>query len=500
MGGSRNILVTGATGYIGGRLVPRLIEEGYSVRVLVRSRSRIASRPWAGQVEVSVGDVRDSRALQEAMHGIDSAYYLIHSMGSGPGFRDLDVELARSFGHAAKEAGVRHIIYLGGLGEPDGELSAHLRSRQESGQALREGGVHVTEFRAAVIVGTGSVSFEIIRHLVERLPVMVCPKWIYSRIQPIAIDDILDYLVAALSVPGSKDRVIEIGGRGVTTYRDLILRYAKARGLKRLLLSVPVLTPRLSSYWVHWMTPIHASIAAPLIEGLRNDVVVTDSLARTLFPHIVPKDYDSAIEEVTRALDEGRVETSWRDAVGSALESHELVQLDSRNGLIVERRRVHIAASATNVYGICTGIGGKRGWYFGNWAWRLRGMIDLMLGGIGLRRGRRHPDDLRVGDALDLWRVEALETDRFLRLRSEMKLPGNAWLQFDIREVQEGITILEQKAVFSPRGLTGLLYWYSLYPIHGWIFKGLVKAIAKRAEYADAAQEAQIPEYQIGDD
>ena len=500
MGENHRILVTGATGYIGGRLVPRLIDQGYSVRVFVRSESRVASRPWSSQVEVAVGDVRDSDALKDALRGVYSAYYLIHSMGSGSGFRDMDIQCARAFGHAAKEAGVRSIIYLGGLGDPNANLSAHLRSRHESGQALREGGVPVTEFRAAVIVGTGSISFEMIRNLVERLPVMVCPRWIYSRIQPIAVDDLLDYLVAALNVPGSRGRIVEIGGADVTTYRGLILGYAKARGLRRWLIPVPVLTPRLSSYWVHWMTPIPAYIAAPLIDGLRNDVIVTDDTARTLFPQIVPQNYETAISMVSKELDEGRIETSWRDTVGTAAEPHELVRLESRNGLIIERRRVNVAASERRVFQICTGIGAERGWYFANWAWGLRGMIDRLLDGVGLRRGRRHPDDLRIGDAVDFWRVEGLEADRFLRLRAEMKLPGSAWLQFEVRKDQEGYTLLEQTAVFSPKGLAGLMYWYSLYPFHAWMFRGLIQAIAGRAERTIAAENERIPQGHVGDD
>lgn len=500
MGEHHRVLVTGATGYIGGRLVPRLVEEGYFVRVFVRSRSRAASRPWADRVEVVVGDVRDADALQQALHKVDSAYYLIHSMGGGSGFHETDIRLARAFGLAASEEGVRHIIYLGGLGDSEANLSEHLRSRHESGLALREGGVPVTEFRAAVVVGTGSISFEMIRHLVERLPVMVCPRWIYSRIQPIAVDDLLDYLVSALSTPDCEGRVFEIGGRDVTTYQSLILGYAKARGLRRLLLPVPVLTPRLSSYWVHWMTPIPASVAAPLVEGLRSDVVVTDDAARAMFPDVIPQDYDSALSRVADDLAAGLIETSWRDTLGNAEALQEPVRLESRNGLIFERRRANIAASAGAVYQVIAGIGADRGWYFANWAWRLRGALDRLLGGVGLRRGRRHPQDLRTGDALDFWRVEDLEVNRFLRLRAEMKLPGNAWLLFQVRRVRDSHTLLEQTAVFSPKGLAGLLYWYSLYPFHAWIFKGLIKAIARRAEGLANAQFEQPLQGQYGDD
>ena len=478
----QTVLVTGATGYIGGRLAPRLVQEGRRVRVLARGRARVLSRSWAGQVEVAVGDVLDRPALSEALAGVDVAYYLVHSMSSGSGFEDLDLRAARNFGRAAKEAGVNRIIYLGGLGDPQADLSRHLRSRQETGEALRESGVPITEFRAAVIVGAGSISFEMVRYLVERLPVMVCPKWIYSRIQPIAVDDLLEYLVSALNVPQSQGRIIEIGGEDVTTYKGLMLGYAAARGLRRLLIPVPVLTPRLSSYWVHWMTPIPAGITEPLADGLRNDVVVTNDLARTLFPQVEPQDYATAIAAVTRDLDEGRIDTAWSDAAGAPPGPEKAVRLESSQGMIIERRRRTVAAPAPEVYRVFTGIGAARGWYFANWLWRLRGALDRLLGGAGLRRGRRHPDDLRVGDALDFWRVDALEPDRLLRLRAEMKLPGRAWLQYEVREDPDGTTQLEQTAAFIPKGLVGLAYWYGLYPLHAWIFSGLIRAVARRAE------------------
>ena len=476
------ILVTGATGYIGGRLVPRLIQDGHHVRVLVRSRAYAVSRSWSSQVEIAVGDVFNAPDLSKALRGVDVAYYLIHSMSKGASFGDLDASAARAFGHTARQAGVSRIIYLGGLGEPSADLSQHLRSRHQTGQALREGGVPVTEFRAAVIVGSGSISFEMIRYLVERLPVMVCPRWIYSRIQPIAVDDVLDYLVASLIVQESAGQIVEIGGRDETTYRGLILGYATARGLRRLLFPVPVLTPRLSSYWVHWITPIPARITVALVEGLRNDVVVTDHLARALFPGIEPQDYASAIDRVIQDLDEGCIDTSWTDAAGPTPESESRVVIESDRGTIVERRTRRIAAPASEVYRVLTSIGASRGWYFANWTWRIRGLIDRLLGGAGLRRGRRHPDDLRVGDALDFWRVEDLQAESLVRLRAEMKLPGRAWLQFRLSKLGDGRTNLEQTAMFVPKGLAGLAYWYVLYPIHAWIFDGLATAIKRRAE------------------
>ena len=478
----KTILVTGATGYIGGRLVPRLLERDHSVRVMVRSRRRVLSRPWSGDVEIAVGDALKPETLPEALQGIHTAYYLIHSIAGPSGFEELDLKAARHFGQAANNAGVRRIIYLGGLGDPQADLSPHLRSRQNTGEALRESGVAVTEFRAAVIVGSGSISFEMIRHLAERLPIMVCPKWIYSRIQPISIDDLLAYLVAALDEPKSEGRVVEIGGAEVTTYRGLMLGYAHARGLRRSMIPVPVLSPRLSSYWVHWFTPIPAKITRALVEGLRNDVIVTNSLAQELFPDIKPSDYSTAIDSVIRDLDEGRIDTSWSDAADVSDDAVDHVRLESRQGIIIERRRRPVSAPPDDVYKIIAGIGGRRGWFFANWAWSMRGMVDRLLGGAGLRRGRRHPDDLRVGDAVDFWRVESIEEGRLLRLKAEMKLPGRAWLQYEIRETGNGVSLLEQTAFFIPKGLPGLLYWYGLYPMHAWIFSGLIKTIARRSE------------------
>ena len=479
----QTILVTGATGYIGGRLVPRLVASGRRVRVLVRIRSRVAARAWRSRVEVAVGDVMDAQALSEALAGVDTAYYLVHSMSSGADFHDRDMQAARAFGRAAKAAGVRRIIYLGGLGDPASKLSQHLRSRQSTGQALRESGVPVTEFRAAVIVGAGSISFEMIRYLVERLPVMICPRWIYSRIQPIAVNDLLEYLVSALDAPESQGQIVEIGGNDVVTYRGMMLGYAQARGLKRLLVPVPVLTPRLSAYWVHWITPIHAGISSALIEGLHNDVVVTNDLARTLFPSVEPMDYAGAIARgggrprrgagrhvVERRPGRAGVARATRGAGVAPRDDH---RAPPRAGVGAGRKRSSGCSPASA--GHAAGISPP-------WAWRLRGALDRMLGGVGLRRGRRHPDHLRIGDALDFWRVEDLKSDCSVRLRAEMKLPGRAWLQFEAREAEDGTTHLEQTAAFIPKGLPGLAYWYGLYPLHAWIFGGLVRAIARRAE------------------
>ena len=475
------VLVTGVTGYIGGRLVPRLLETGTRVRCLARDASRLQGRAWRGDIELVVGDVLHPESLAEAMHGVVSAYYLVHSLGSGSDFPERDVMAARQFGAAARNAGVKRIIYLGGLGDPGTALSAHLRSRQETGDALRESGVPVTEFRAGVIVGSGSLSFEMIRCLTERLPVMVCPRWVYTHIQPIAVDTVLDYLVEALHVPASAGRTIEIGGADVITYAEMLIFYAEVRGLRRWLIPVPVLTPKLSSYWVHFVTPIPASIAQPLIAGLRNEIIVRDNVARLLFPAIQPTDYRTAVRNSLEQLRADKVETAWTGALSTS-QADPPIMLSSEAGMIIEQRQIAIDASAEAVFRAFTALGGARGWLYLNWAWRLRGAIDRLGGGVGLRRGRRDADSVRVGEALDFWRVEAVEPNQLMRLRAEMKVPGKAWLQFEVKPLDpEPGVFLTQTAIFAPKGLLGFVYWYALYPIHSLIFRGLIRKLAKRA-------------------
>jgi hypothetical protein len=346
---------------------------------------------------------------------------------------------------------------------------------------LRESEIPVTEFRAAVIVGSGSLSFEMIRYLTERIPVMICPKWVFTRIQPIAIRNVLDYLVAALRCPESAGLTLEIGGRDVLTYAGMMLGYAKARGLKRHLLAVPVLTPRLSSYWVHLVTPIPATIAQPLIKGLGNEVVVHDFTALRLFPDIHPLDYDTAVRLALALLETHSLETMWSDALTSSQGNQTPRTLTTREGLIIERRQLLVPASAQAVYQSFTGLGGQRGWLYMDWAWQLRGIVDRLCGGVGMRRGRRDENDLRVGDSLDFWRVEMVQPGKLIRLRAEMKVPGRAWLEFEARSEAPGQTLLLQTAFFDPKGLLGLLYWYVLYPIHGLIFSGLARRIADSA-------------------
>lgn len=475
------ILVTGATGYVGGRLVPRLLEAGYRVRCLVRDPDRLQGRAWLDQVEVARGDMLDPESLKEPLAGVTALYYLVHSLNGGRSFSEQDAAAARHCGNAAREAGVKRIIYLGGLGDPEADLSPHLRSRHETGDALREAGVPVTEFRAAVIVGSGSLSFEMIRYLTERLPVMICPRWVFTRIQPIAIRNVLDYLAAALECPESAARTIEIGGRDVLTYADMISGYSRARGLRRKLIAVPVLTPRLSSYWVHLVTPIPANIARPLIKGLGNEVIVRDASAVKLFPEIQPMDYKTAVDLALAKVEAFGIETSWSDSLASSQGDQTPVALISSEGMIIERRQTVVSADASRVFRSFAGIGGRRGWLYMDWAWKLRGMIDRLCGGVGMRRGRRHPNELRAGDSLDFWRVEKVEPGKLIRLRAEMKVPGRAWLEFEAQPESGGRTRLLQTAFFEPKGLTGLLYWYSLYPIHGLIFSGLIRRLARRA-------------------
>jgi uncharacterized protein YbjT (DUF2867 family) len=474
---SKIVLVTGATGYIGGRLVPRLLEAGYAVRVLVRDASRLQGREWRNQVQIFEGDVLNPESIYPALQGAHTAYYLIHSMMGGRDFHERDINAAQNFAAQARRAELRRIVYLGGLGDSQADLSQHLRSRQETADALRASTIPVTEFRAGIVVGAGSISFEMIRYLAERVPVMISPRWVYTRIQPISIQNVLDYLVAAMDLVGDADHIFEIGGPEVMTYGDMLRGYSEQRGLKRWIVPVPFLTPRLSSYWVHWVTPIPAVIARPLIEGLRNEVLVRDDTARRVFPNIRPIPYQQAVRMALNSLEAQAVETSWSDSQGEA----DPVRLSTHEGMILERRMLDVPAAAENVYKAFSSLGGEQGWLYANWIWRMRGLADRLLGGAGFRRGRRSPDALRVGDAVDFWRVESLVPNNKLLLRAEMKVPGRAWLQFEAVPVSEHRTILVQTAFFAPKGLLGLLYWYILYPIHGRIFSGLIRGVARRA-------------------
>lgn len=445
---------------------------------LARDPNRLTGRKW-DQALIIQGDVLDYSTLKPAMQGIETAYYLVHSMAQGArSYEELDRQAAAHFGRAASEAGVQRIIYLGGLGSGEKDISSHLASRQQVGDVLRQSGVPITEFRAAVVVGSGSISFEMIRYLTERLPVMITPRWVSTRCQPISIENVLDYLVICLTEPRSIGRLFEIGGPDVLTYGDMMREYAAARNLKRYLIPVPVLTPRLSSYWVDLMTPIPASYSRPLIEGLRSEVVVRDPSAQVIFKiQLIP--YAQAVRQALQRTQSGEVETYWAGAQAGLKAG---VTFRVTEGMFVEQRRVESAASPEKVYAVFAGIGGKHGWYYGDWLWRLRGLLDRLIGGVGMRRGRRSPDDLRPGDALDFWRVEVVEPGRLIRLRAEMKIPGPAWLQFEVQPMEGGGALFIQTAFFEPHGLAGILYWYGLYPVHQLVFSGMSQAIARRAE------------------
>lgn len=480
------ILVTGATGYVGGRLVSWLLEKGYKVRAMSRNASRLEGRAWNNEVEVVEGDVLQPESLDEVLKSVNTAYYLIHSMDGGKkgDFASRDIKAAENFAKAAERNGVERIIYLGGLGSAKDTLSKHLQSRQNTGHHLRKHQVPVTEFRAAIVVGSGSISFEMIRYLTDRLPVMICPKWVYTKAQPIAVRNVLQYLTAAIEKPETKGKIIEIGGKTVLTYGEMMMGYAKANKLKRYLIPVPFLTPGLSSRWVHHVTPISKSLAKPLIEGLKNDVVVEYDSAKTYFPEIEPFSYDKAVHlALDRMNDEQRsVETTWNDALISSKGDRKPVEFKTEEGLLVERRVREIDSTPEKVFRVYCALGGEKGWPSHNWAWKIRGLMDRFVGGVGFRRGRRDPYDLRVGDALDFWRVEAIDPNRLLRLRAEMKLPGLAWLEFQSTPTENGKTKFVQTAYFDPSGLNGLLYWYSLYPFHGFIFSSMIDRLAAEAE------------------
>jgi uncharacterized protein YbjT (DUF2867 family) len=473
------ILLTGATGYIGGRLLRLLEAEGHPVRCLARRPEFLQGRV-AATSEVVGGDVLDAVSLQRAMNGVDTAYYLVHSMGAAQGFEETDRQAAERFGAAARTAGVRRIIYLGGLGDRLGKLSPHLRSRQEVGEILRQSGVPVIEFRASVVIGSGSLSFEMIRALVERLPVMITPRWVTMRAQPIATRDLLQYLRAGLDVPARGNPIYEIGGNERVSYGELMREYARQRGLHRLMISVPVLTPRLSSLWLGLVTPLYARVGRKLIDSMRHPTVVQDDTALRVFD-IRPAGVRDAIADALRNEDRECAETRWSDALSSAGSTLSWGGVRFGNRLI-DSRSVRVAALPSAAFTPIQRIGGATGWYYANWVWQLRGWIDSLMGGVGMRRGRRDSEQLKTGDTLDCWRVEAIEPGRTLRLAAEMKLPGRAWLEFEVTG-DTGGSLIRQTAIFDPVGLGGLIYWYLVYPLHQLGFAGMLRGIASAAEH-----------------
>ena len=477
------ILLTGATGYIGGRLLKALEEQGSRICCLARQPEFLRGRVSLG-TEVVAGDVLDSASLDEAMRGVDTAYYLVHSMQRGSDFSEKDRQAAQNFGAAARAAGVRRIIYVGGLGDDRQELSAHLRSRHEVGDVLRASGVPVLEFRASIIIGSGSLSFELIRALVERLPAMIMPRWVNVIAQPIAITDILAYLVAGLDIPLDGNRTFEIGGTDRVSYGDIMREYARQRGLKRLMIPVPVLTPKLSSLWLGLVTPLYARVGRILVDSMRHETVVRDRAALEIFP-IRPGGIREAIAAALRNEDHEFAQTRWSDSLSTANPKRDWggVRFGNR---IVDTRRVTVVAPPEAAFAAIERIGGATGWYFGNALWQLRGGLDLLVGGVGMRRGRRDARRLLPGDVVDCWRVEFIEPPQLLRLTAEMKLPGRAWLEFEVQPIQGGVT-LRQTAIFDPVGLWGLAYWYALFPLHELVFRGMIRNLG-RAAFAAAAE------------
>ncbi|MER6648953.1 SDR family oxidoreductase [[Kitasatospora] papulosa] len=488
--GGLRCLVTGATGYIGGRLVPELLEAGHQVRCLARTPEKLRDYPWAGEVEVVEGDVTDAESLGAAMRGIDVAYYLVHALASGPGFEKTDRDAARTFGEQAKAAGVRRIVYLGGLTPadvPERDLSPHLRSRAEVGHILLASGVPTAALRAAVIIGSGSASFEMLRYLTERLPVMVTPSWVSTRIQPIAVRDVLRYLVGSARMPADVNRTFDIGGPDVMTYRDMMQKYAEVATLrKRLILPVPMLSPGLSSHWVGLVTPVPASIARPLAESLRYEVVCHE---HDIAEHVPdgpgqPFSFATALSLALQRVREAKVSTRWSSASTPGIPSDPLpTDPDWAGGsLYTDERELDVDASPEALWRVIEGIGGVNGWYSFPLAWAVRGWLDRLVGGVGLRRGRRDAQRLRVGDSLDFWRVEEIEPGRLLRLRAEMRLPGLAWLEMYAEEGRDGRSHYRQRALFHPFGLLGHAYWWSVSPFHAVIFGGMARNIAQAAD------------------
>ena len=484
------IAIAGATGYIGGRLVSRLASEGYRVRCLVRSPEKLAGRTWADghNVEIQQSDMEDKAGLAENLNGCEAAFYLVHSMVSAAAeYADRDRQLALHFAEAARDAGVGRIIYLGGLGETGPDLSEHLASRREVEDALASTGVAVTVLRAAMIIGSGSASFEILRYLVERLPVMITPKWVSTPCQPIAVRNVIGYLAGTLAVAATTGGTFDIGGPEVLCYRDIMRIMAEELGVRRRwIIPVPVLTPRLSSYWIHLVTPLSSDIAKPLAEGLKNPVVCRENRITKL----IPQELLTVRESISAALSKvagHQVETNWSMAGPIPGDP------DWAGGTVFrDSRELDVDAPASAVFRAVCRVGGGHGWYAADWLWKIRGWGDHLLGGPGLRRGRRDPEMVGYGEALDFWRVVGYERDRRLALRAEMKLPGEAMLEFLVTPGAAGQCTLRQTALFRPRGLFGLMYWYAVVPFHYIVFRGMLLGIQREALQI-AAKDFAVP-------
>lgn len=475
------ILVTGASGYVGGRLASRLHSAGRRVRLMAR-KPEYLSRHFDPETEIVAGDVLAADSLGAPLEGVDTAFYLVHSMGSAGSFEEEDRAGAENFARAAQAAGVRRIVYLGGLGEEDRGLSSHLRSRHETGDVLRRFADQVIELRASVVIGSGSLSFEMIRALVERLPVMITPKWVDVPAQPIAVNDVLAYLEESIDLElhaHAGHATFEIGGTDVVTYGDMMRTYAECRGLRRSMWRVPVLTPRLSSLWLGLVTPLYARVGRKLIESIRHPTIVRDRRAREVFT-VVPVGLVEAVNAALSNEDQGIAETRWSDAVSASGKEKDWGGVRFGNRLADMRERT-VDLPISDVFAAIEKIGGATGWYYGNWLWTLRGWIDLLVGGVGMRRARRDPRHLKAGDVVDCWRAEAVERDRLVRFVAEMKLPGRAWLIFEVRGNDDGGIGIFQTAIFDPKGLWGLLYWYAVYPLHDKVFAGMIDGIVREA-------------------
>jgi uncharacterized protein YbjT (DUF2867 family) len=484
---SRLALVTGATGYIGGRLVPRLLAAGFRVRVLARFPEKLRNIPWALDVDIREGDLQDPIAVSAAMEDVDVVYYLVHSMGQKGDFEQKELDCAHNVADSARAAGVSRIVYLGGL-HPEGvELSKHLRSRSEVGEILQASGVPTLTLQAGVIIGSGSTSFEMIRHLTDVLPVMTAPKWVGNKIQPIAVRDVMYYLLAAADVPADVNRALDIGGPEVLTYMEMMNEYAVEAGMrKRAILKLPVLTPYLASQWVNLVTPIPRALAVPIIESLQHDCIMKNHDIDAVIPP--PAEglvaYRRAVHLALGKMKEGDIETSWKNTSVEGAPSDPLPTDPEWAGhkVYLDARSRPCAAPAAKLWTVIEGIGGEHGWYSMPMAWAARGFADKLVGGVGLRRGRVNPDHLKVGEALDWWRVERVDYGSYLRLRAEMKVPGLAWLEMTAESKPDGTSIYHQRAIFFPRGLAGRLYWISILPFHGVIFSGMAKRITAAAE------------------
>ncbi|WP_396598885.1 SDR family oxidoreductase [Frigoribacterium sp. R86507] len=491
---SRRVLVTGATGYIGGRLTPRLVAAGADVRVLVRSPEKLRDVPWSGDVEVVQGDLTDPETVRPAMEGVDVVYYLAHAMGGRGDFERAEADAAHTVADAARDAGVRRIVYLGGL-HPEGDLSKHLQSRKDVGDVLLASGVPTVALQAGVVIGSGSASFEMVRHLTDVLPYMPAPKWVRNFIQPIAVRDVLHYLLGAADVPDDVNRTFDIGGPDVLRYGQMMNGYALEAGLKqRPIASLPVFTPWLASQWVNLVTPVPRALAVPIIASLQYDCVVREHDIDAVVPPpaegLLP--YRRAVRLALQREQDGDVETSWQDSSVAGAPS-DLLPSDpdwSGHTVYTDDRQTDTSAPPAELWKVLESIGGENGWYSFPLAWSARGWMDRMVGGVGLRRGRRSATSLRVGDALDWWRVEKLERGHLLRLRAEMKVPGGAWLELTVEPRPEGGSHYRQRAVFFPQGLGGRLYWFAILPFHGVIFSGMLRRITATAEREAAEREA----------